>query len=51
MKNISAGEVLTISYLPFGGVSASERQLHLMRVFELDCRCGLCTEDLPVLQL
>lgn len=49
LKNISNGEKLTMSYLPFvEGTSTAERQLHLMRIFGLHCQCKLCVEDLPI---
>jgi hypothetical protein len=46
LKNISSGDKLTLSYLPFiSGTSTVERQLHLMRLFGLHCRCPLCEAD------
>lgn len=49
LKNLKAGEPITLSYLPFAeGTSTAERKLHLMRLFDLECRCDLCEADLAI---
>lgn len=49
LKNLKAGEQITVSYLPFAeGTSAAERKLHLMRLFDLDCACDICEADLVI---